>query len=154
LLRISDTPALQTVRINTVIDRGGRCRIVRPFFKAAVGDNVADNIHRGASGNIHVDVRAEDGVLQPGQLTTRDGRGVVPVPVHPETHVRFEGIKLPFWAEAAALAEEAAGKFLPLRTLGWDVALTGDGPVIVEANFYWALIYKPRGLVEEIAGML
>jgi hypothetical protein len=154
LLRISDTPALQTVRIHTVIDREGRCRIVRPFFKAAVGGNVADNMHSGMTGNIHVDARIEDGVLEPGQLITRDGRGIILAPVHPETGVRFEGIKLPFWAEAAALVTEAAGKFLPLRTLGWDVALTGEGPVIVEANFYWTVLYKPRGLVEEIARIL
>lgn len=35
------------------------------------------------------------------------------------------------------MVTEAAHKFLPLMTIGWDVALSGEGPYIIEANVWW-----------------
>ncbi len=37
-----------------------------------------------------------------------------------------------------AEAIDAARKFMPIRTIGWDVAVTPDGPVIIEDNLWWA----------------
>lgn len=55
---------------------------------------------------------------------------------HPDTGVVFEGYQLPMVPEAIALAKEAA-KVLPrMRHVGWDVAITPDGPVIIEGNEY------------------
>jgi hypothetical protein len=36
-----------------------------------------------------------------------------------------------------ALAERAARTFFPLRTVGWDIALTTDGPALIEGNPFW-----------------
>jgi len=59
---------------------------------------------------------------------------------------------LPFWDEACALAETAARHFLPIRTIGWDVALTPEGPVILEGNFWWNPFnqHSNMGLVGEL----
>jgi hypothetical protein len=35
------------------------------------------------------------------------------------------------------LVEGVAPKFLPARLLGWDVAFTPNGPVIIETNACW-----------------
>ena len=59
------------------------------------------------------------------------------VSAHPKTKIPFEGVRLPFWAEACHLVRQTAVKFIPIRTIGWDVALTPDGPVIVEGNIWW-----------------
>jgi len=45
---------------------------------------------------------------------------------------------VPLWEEASALACRAAAWLLPTRTLGWEIALTPAGPVIIEANRKWA----------------
>jgi len=44
---------------------------------------------------------------------------------------------LPCWFETSVLVKQPALKFLPLRAIGWDVAITPDGPCILEANSYW-----------------
>ena len=45
------------------------------------------------------------------------------------------GMVLPGWAEAIDLVRRAHGHFPdPCVALGWDVALTPDGPVLIEAN--------------------
>jgi hypothetical protein len=35
------------------------------------------------------------------------------------------------------LVFRAARLFLPLRTIGWDVAIAPDGPILMEGNAYW-----------------
>ena len=39
---------------------------------------------------------------------------------------------------ARGLVERSALLFQPMRTLGWDVAVTPRGPVVIEANNWWA----------------
>jgi hypothetical protein len=51
--------------------------------------------------------------------------------------VVFRGFAIPLWAEACALVERAALAFLPLRTIGWDVAVTPRGALLIEGNVTW-----------------
>ena len=46
---------------------------------------------------------------------------------------------MPFWKEVLDLCSRAARIIPNLRSVGWDVALTPDGPVIVEGNPDWDL---------------
>jgi hypothetical protein len=39
---------------------------------------------------------------------------------------------------------DAAPHFLPYRALGWDVAFTPGGPVIVETNTRWLPVPYPE----------
>lgn len=55
---------------------------------------------------------------------------------HPDTGVVFEGYQLPMVPEAIALAKKAALVLPQMRHVGWDVAITPDGPVIIEGNEY------------------
>jgi hypothetical protein len=56
---------------------------------------------------------------------------------HPKTGAPFADFQLPHWQEARKLAEHAAVLFLPLRTIGWDLALTDDGPLLLQGNAEW-----------------
>ncbi len=55
---------------------------------------------------------------------------------HPDTGVKFEGYQLPMVPEAIALAKKAALVLPRMRHVGWDVAITPDGPAIIEGNEY------------------
>ncbi len=54
---------------------------------------------------------------------------------HPDSHVVFEGLRLPFFEEATQMIC-AAHRLFPreLFDLAWDIAITPDGPLIVEVN--------------------
>lgn len=53
---------------------------------------------------------------------------------HPATQVKFEGYQLPLWSQVLDLVRRA-GRTLPtIRYVGWDVAVTPSGPVLVEGN--------------------
>ena len=53
---------------------------------------------------------------------------------HPDTDLRFKGIEIPFWDRCCRLCLQAAGLFPQLPLVGWDLAITPEGPVIMEGN--------------------
>jgi len=53
---------------------------------------------------------------------------------HPDTGAPIEGRVLPFWPETVALACRAHAAFLPRVIVGWDIAITSGGPVLIEGN--------------------
>lgn len=53
---------------------------------------------------------------------------------HPDTGIVFQGYQLPMVDEAIALAKEAAREIPQVGHVGWDVAITPDGPAIIEGN--------------------
>ena len=58
--------------------------------------------------------------------------------VHPVTGTAFVGFQLPMWDEVLATVRSIARKayLLPqCHYLGWDVALTPDGPAVIEGNW-------------------
>lgn len=55
--------------------------------------------------------------------------------VHPDSGVPIVGFKVPHWAEVCELVKKAALEVPEVRYVGWDVALTRDGRVIlIEGN--------------------
>jgi hypothetical protein len=134
---LSGTPYLQTVRMVTDVDDQGVSRVVCAMLRIIAGAAVVDNYAQGTNGNLSCLVDLADGILDLPLGVGPDGFGVVPVPHHPKTGVPFRGFRLPDWKAACALANRAALLFLPMRSLGWDIALTAGGPRIVEANNRW-----------------
>ena len=60
--------------------------------------------------------------------------------VHPDTDAPITGRTLPDWAEATALARQAHRVFAGTVFLGWDIAFTPRGPVILEGNSGWDVV--------------
>jgi hypothetical protein len=120
---------LGTVRLYLLLEEG-KVRVLGALWKIACGDNMADNFH--LAGNLL-------GALDPatGEVTRVVG-GSGPDErlheVHPDTGARLAGVRLPLWSELMALAEAAARAFPRLPYQAWDIALTPEGPVVVELN--------------------
>jgi hypothetical protein len=52
------------------------------------------------------------------------------------------GIEIPFWHESVELVVRAhAMAFAKFVFLGWDVALTKEGPLLLETNSGWGAIF-------------
>ncbi len=63
-----------------------------------------------------------------------DQNNVVDYPAHPLTGAPFKGTQIPFWEEALALLGQAVPLAGKISNVGWDVAFTEEGPLIIEAN--------------------
>jgi hypothetical protein len=152
---------LQTLRVVTYAEPDGGVGVYDALFKIIVGDSLVDNFQDGRSGNLIARTRLVDGVLGPAVGPSPDGVGLASYVDHPHTGVSICGLPLPGFAEALGLVRRAAQFFLPLRTIGWDVALTASGPVLVEGNVWWdpfnaIVLPLPEGYVgpEGIAQLL
>jgi len=135
--RLSGTCALQTLRLVTYVEPSGCVGVYEAVFKIIVGGGLVDNFRHGQIGNMFARVRLEDGTLCPAVGTAADGLGTVSHVSHPHTGLALSGFRLPGFAEALDLVQRAAVLFQPLSTIGWDVALTAKGPVLMEGNVWW-----------------
>ena len=81
---------------------------------------------------------------------------------HPLTGKKFKDVKIKGVKEAFDMCKEAALKIPQVRYIGWDVAFTNKGPVIVEGNEYpgyglvqfYKLKGKRTGHLKEISDIL
>jgi glutathione synthase/RimK-type ligase-like ATP-grasp enzyme len=129
LLNSINPTAVNTVRIDTfvqgddIVHNGAALRIGSGTF-------FADN---WAAGGFICQIHLETGELSAQAISkAKYGRRIIHR--HPTTGFEFAGIRVPFWEETKQLVKAAAPVFLPLRALGWDVAITEQGPVIIETN--------------------
>jgi hypothetical protein len=144
ICRLSPCDFLQTIRVTTFIDRKGVCHILFAFIKLIGGQNITDNFGDGRKGNMVSIINIEKGTLEPGFITAPAGKGTIYFDKHPQTGVEFGAFHIPRWSEVVALAKEAAFRFLPLRTIGWDIAVTPADIKIVEGNIWWNPLNRRR----------
>lgn len=56
---------------------------------------------------------------------------------HPISGIKFENFQIPYWEETISLVKKAHQHFYGVKTIGWDVAITPDGPKLIEGNIDW-----------------
>jgi Sugar-transfer associated ATP-grasp len=127
---------LCTLRVNTINTKGGPPRALGAFLRLARAGTVVDNFH---AGGVACPVDLQTGVVQAG--ATEEGKWASwaemrSVHAHPDTGVSFADVLVvPHFERAKALCEQAHGSIDPaLLVCSWDVALTDDGPILVEAS--------------------
>lgn len=126
--------ALSTVRIVSIRRPQREPELMLVCFRMATGDKVADNF---AFGGIAAPVSLDDGVLGAGVLMHVDL--AEPIRLHPDTGAAIAGRALPHWQAVKALALAAHAAFPTMASVGWDIAITDDGPVLVEGNAVWGV---------------
>jgi len=133
LLKVHPSDYLHTIRIITFVNSAGQCEILHTHLDLATGQNFASQ-----KGSLRIKIAKNDGILEYGILFDKTAGGFKKIAEHPETGIDFKEFKLPFWNEILTLSKETALKFLPLRTLGWDFAITEKGIKIIETNVEYA----------------
>lgn len=121
---------VNTIRIITIIGRKSQSpRIFAHFLRLGV-ESVVDN---RATGGLAVLID-EAGILR--------GAGIGHRSIcyrHPVTGVEFEGYSLPYWKEVQELVIRAHQALPGIPAIGWDVAISPSGPVLIEGNDNWEI---------------
>ena len=105
----------------------GKIEILYTFLKTGAFGGKIDN---AGSGGIFVKINVEDGSLDEFAYSN-DFKSYV---LHPDTKFVFKGSKLPDWENIKKFVVEVTRKFWYLKYVGWDVAITPNGPVVIEVN--------------------
>lgn len=118
--------SVNTLRIVTLV-AGGQAQVAYVLLRMGSGKSHVDNI---SSGGMYTWVDP-DGVLRYPAFCDKTG---LYYDAHPVTGISFAGYQLPDFEAAVALCCRAAMEEPRLGYVGWDVAITPHGPVLVEGN--------------------
>ena len=117
--------SVNTLRIVTV-RKNNHTTVMLRAIRIGNGIRDVDNFHSG------------------GMYTLFDEKGVITKPamdregklfeIHPVSNVAIKGFKIPFYKEAIAMAIKASEKIPEVGLVGWDIAITDKGPILIEGN--------------------
>jgi hypothetical protein len=126
---------VNTIRIVTIHD-GRTIHKYASFIRIGIGKSHVDNI---SAGNIACGIK-EDGFLFDKSLDAfMINAGLTR---HPDTNIPFASFKVPFYHEAIDLAIDMHKAFHCFFIIGWDIAITESGPVVIEGNPVSSLILE------------
>ncbi|TVP47759.1 MAG: hypothetical protein EA350_04395 [Gemmatimonadales bacterium] len=123
-------PSVNTLRLVTVRS-SGRIEAFSAILRTGAGGCRVDNL---ALGGWAAPVDLVSGTVS-GQAHSRN-EGLV-ASHHPDTGIAFEGFQVPMMGDVVALVVRMHRFLYGFHSLGWDVALTPEGPVVIEANDQW-----------------
>lgn len=138
LSKISGTEGIQCARVVSYLDGEGGVHVLFCLFKFLAAGNLVDNFGAGGKGNLISAVDAKNGQVLGSYTKDPSQLGMQRVNHHPDTGDSVN-IALPGWELVLGLVSRAALYFPSLPLLGWDIALTENGPVILEANENWGV---------------
>lgn len=128
--------SLNTIKLITFLNDDGTVDFFDSVMRFGAGGNFVDNASRGG---VFVGIE-EDGTLQEvGYHEPGIKRNLVVPGVHPDTGVRFGGMKIPYWEELLETAKRFHKFFYGIPSIGWDVAITPNGFVFTETGEDWEI---------------
>ncbi len=123
--------SVNTIRLVT-FNQGDRVQAFSAALRVGANGRSMDNWGAGgilvgldlASGRLR-----EEGIFKSGY----GGR----VREHPQTGVAFASFEIPYFHDAISLAMKLHECLYGIHSIGWDLAITEDGPLIIEGNDDW-----------------
>uniref|UniRef100_A0A7C4GGN6 Alpha-L-glutamate ligase-related protein ATP-grasp domain-containing protein n=1 Tax=candidate division WOR-3 bacterium TaxID=2052148 RepID=A0A7C4GGN6_UNCW3 len=129
--------ALNTVRIATLRDAQGRIHPDFAMLRLARPGAVSDNLHRGGT---VTNIALDSGRLVGPTLGYENETGPFLEPKPLDVPALFPGAKIPCWPDLLAAAVRFHSVLPGLGSIGWDIALTPDGPLVLEGNDNWDMV--------------
>jgi hypothetical protein len=120
---------LATLRVVTILTEEG-FKVFRAAWKIPGQHNFADNYWR--TGNLIAGIDIQTGTIT--HVVSGSGLDLQEHTHHPQTKAHLIGYQVPQWEEVMRLALQGSRLFPRLPLMGWDLALSDEGLVIVEAN--------------------
>ena len=149
IIQHEDINSLSPSSVNTLrmftININGEVNLLQSILKIGNGGDV-DNFSSG------------------GMYTFVDDDGIVIAPAidkddniyekHPLTNEKIVGFKVPMFKEAEKLVSEAAKEINEIGYIGWDVAITKTGAVVLEGNVFPGVFQLRPSFSKEKTGIL
>lgn len=126
--------SVNTIRFMTILYPDGKARMAGIWMKFGRAGKCVDNA--GSGGNIDACVDIATGEIK--YVTEFNGwRNTKVVTHHPDSGALLEGVKIEHWDYIVAQVLYFQECFPYIKAAGWDIAITDDGPVVIEVNDFW-----------------
>lgn len=139
---------LCTLRVVTCLDAGQRPRLVQAILNFPTGGSDINNF---GSGGLAAAVDPESGALGPA---FDEDASAAPLASHPTTGAPVAGRVVPHWQAMLELCLAAHAHFPEFHSIGWDVAPTPQGPLLLEANTIWDVDLAQMATGQPLAAVL
>ncbi len=135
---------LNSIRLQTVITANGD---IIPFGAGLRIGREGSSVDNWAKGGIFVGIDMQTGKLfENGFLKPQYGTSTKR---HLDSNIVFKDYEIPFFQEAVDLAVRLHTLMYRCHSVGWDIAITENGPVFIEGNGLWEI-----SLVQAVHGGL
>ena len=126
--------SVNTVRFMTTLWPDGSARVIATFIKIGRAGKCVDNA--GGGGNVDVCVDTETGVIK--YAIQYDGwRNIKDIDRHPDSGAQLNGVIVENWEAIKEEVKKFQQAFPYCKAAGWDIAITDEGPVVIEVNDFW-----------------
>ena len=119
--------SVNTLRMVTLVDNDNVPHFMYALIRMGQKGAKVDNI---SSGGMYAPVN-EKGIITHAAFCDKEG---ICHDVHPTSGTKLIGFEIPYFAEAVELVKKAALVVPGMRYVGWDIAITEKGPILVEGN--------------------
>ncbi|MCK4584333.1 hypothetical protein KAU13_02845 [candidate division WOR-3 bacterium] len=129
--------SLNTIRVSTLITNNNEILIDFGMLRVGREGSITDNLHQGG---YVVNINVENGSIGEKTFGYKEEGG--PWIEEKEERIKdfFTDCKVPFWHDIVSLAKKAASFSPELRSVGWDIAISKNGPVLMEGNDNWDMV--------------
>lgn len=124
LARVNES-SLNTIRVATV-KSDNKVDIVFAFIRFGREGSVVDN---GFRGGIICNIDIDTGII----TSTITEKGLKYI-IHPDSKQTLIGLKVPSWERVKQMAIQLASVVPDCRLVGWDIAVSNDDVLMIEAN--------------------
>ena len=126
--------SLNTIRLHTLITENEEVVAFGAGMRMGREGSIVDN---WAKGGVFVGIDMSTGCLmKTGFIKPPYGTSVTK---HPDNGLVFENFEIPYFKEAVAMAKELHSKLYRIHSVGWDIAITENGPMFIEGNSLWEI---------------
>jgi len=136
--------SVNTVRVVTVRAEGAPALVAMALHR--FGLSTTGGVDNTSVGALVTRIDLETGIMDKAFQIT-GGTRVRWLERHPETDRPITGVRIPDWGAVKTLCLDLCAAFPFLRYVGWDIAVTQDGPVVIEGNAHPSLrasqVYEP-----------
>ena len=142
--------SVNTVRMMTALYPNNEVKLIASFIKIARAGSCVDNA--GAGGNVDAAIDINSGKLY-NALEFNSWHNIVTITHHPDTNNPIDGVVIKDWSKVVNDLCRFQALIPQIKIIGWDVALTENGPVIIEINNWWdttGQLFIKRGWKKEV----
>ena len=126
--------SVNTIRFMTTLFPNGDARIIATFIKIGRAGHCVDNA--GTGGNVDACIDVNTGIIC-NVVEFNGFRNMKGIKKHPDTNVLIEGVMIDNWDNVKREVIKFQQAFPFVKAAGWDIALTDNGPIIIEVNDMW-----------------